>query len=70
MSDTHPTSDASAFHDAASVSCPRVGSDTNGLYCLVNHDRVYIKDHRYDHRLVLDKHEAMALRDWLNEVLT
>lgn len=62
--------DTRVFRDAASVSCPRVGSDTNGLHCLVDHDRVYIKDHRYDHRLVLDKHEAAALRDWLNEVLS
>jgi hypothetical protein len=67
---TQPTKDTRVFRDATSVSCPRVGSDTNGLHCLVDYDRVYIKDHRYDHRLALDKHEAAALRDWLNEVLS
>lgn len=63
------TSDPMAFRNAPAVSCPRVGSDTNGLMCLVDYDRVYIKDHRYDNRLVLDRREAEALRDWLNEVL-
>lgn len=57
------------FKDVAALSVPRVGSDSNGLVASNDHDCVYLKDHRYDHTMYLDRAEATALRDWLNEVL-
>lgn len=66
MSDLSPDR---RFNNVASLSVPRVGSDSNGLLVSNDHDCIYLKDHKYDHTMELDRFEAEALRDWLNEVL-
>jgi len=58
------------FNPVPMLSVPRVGSDRKGLLANNDHDCIYIKDHRYEHKLYLDRVEATALRDWLNEVLS
>jgi hypothetical protein len=63
------TSEERTFNKVAALSVPRVGNDSDGLIASNDHDCIYLKDHRYDHTMHLDRVEAEALRDWLNKVL-
>lgn len=70
MSEEQLPKDSRVFRNVAALSVPRVGSDSNGVMASNDHDCIYLKDHRYEHTMYLDRSEAEALRDWLNEVLS